>query len=112
MAKDKHRGGDPSKGSSGQHEGHEMHEGHQEMKHGDHKNRKSHEFGVTDTVTLADGTDEKELLKYAAAIEMHSEHPIAKGIAASFEKPPRVENFKSYREKAFKVRWTAEKSRS
>jgi hypothetical protein len=39
----KHREGDPSKGSSGQHEGHEMHEGHQEMKHGDHKNRKSHE---------------------------------------------------------------------
>ena len=53
------------------------------------------EFGVTDTVVLADGTDEKELLKYAAAIEMHSEHPIAKGIAASVEKPPRVENFKS-----------------
>ncbi len=53
------------------------------------------EFGVTDTVVLADGTDEKELLKYAAAIEMHSEHPIAKGIVASVEKPPRVENFKS-----------------
>lgn len=53
------------------------------------------EFGVTDTVILADGTDEKKLLKYAAAIEMHSEHPIAKGIVASVEKPPRVENFKS-----------------
>jgi len=53
------------------------------------------EFGVTDTVALADGTDEKELLNYAAAIETHSEHPIAKGIAASVEKPARVENFRS-----------------
>ena len=53
------------------------------------------EFGVTDTVSFADGMDEKELLKYAAAIEMHSEHPIARGIAASVEKPPKVENFKS-----------------
>jgi P-type Cu2+ transporter len=53
------------------------------------------EFGVTDTVSFADGMDEKELLKYAAAIETHSEHPIAKGITASVEKPLRVENFKS-----------------
>ena len=44
------------------------------------------EFGVTDTVSFADGMDEKELLKYAAAIEKHSEHPIAKGITASVEK--------------------------
>jgi len=53
------------------------------------------EFGVTDTVSFADGMDEKELLRYAAAIETHSEHPIAKGIAASVENPPRVEDFKS-----------------
>jgi Cu2+-exporting ATPase len=53
------------------------------------------EFGVTDTVAFSDGMDEKELLTYAAAIETHSEHPIAQGIAASVEKPPRVEDFKA-----------------
>jgi Cu2+-exporting ATPase len=52
-------------------------------------------FGVTDTVALSDGIEEEELLTYAAAVETHSEHPIAKGIAASVEKPPRVEDFKS-----------------
>jgi Cu2+-exporting ATPase len=53
------------------------------------------EFGVTNTVAFSEKMDEKELLKYAAAIETHSEHPIAKGIAASFDKPPRVEGFKA-----------------
>jgi len=53
------------------------------------------EFGVTDTVIFSDGIEEKELLKYSASVETHSEHPIAKGIAASVEKPPKVENFKS-----------------
>ncbi|MDZ7760421.1 MAG: heavy metal translocating P-type ATPase, partial [Desulfovermiculus sp.] len=53
------------------------------------------EFGVTDTVAFSDNMQEEELLSYAAAIETHSEHPIAKGIAASVEKPPNVEEFKS-----------------
>lgn len=53
------------------------------------------EFGVTDTVSFSNGVNEKELLKYAAAIEMHSEHPIAKGIAQSVEKPPPVKDFKA-----------------
>jgi Cu2+-exporting ATPase len=53
------------------------------------------EFGVTETVVFSDGMGEKELLKYAAAIETRSEHPIAKGIASSVEKPPRVEGFKA-----------------
>ncbi|MCF8105348.1 MAG: copper-translocating P-type ATPase [Desulfohalobiaceae bacterium] len=53
------------------------------------------EFGVTDTVAFSDNMQEKELLRYASAIETHSEHPIAKGIAAAVEKPPRVEDFKS-----------------
>jgi Cu2+-exporting ATPase len=53
------------------------------------------EFGVTDTVTFSEDMNEEELLKYAASIETHSEHPIAKGIATSIEKPPRVENFKA-----------------
>ena len=53
------------------------------------------EFGVTDTISFSNDMDEEELLKYAASIESHSEHPIAKGIAASVEKPARVEDFKA-----------------
>jgi P-type Cu2+ transporter len=53
------------------------------------------EFGVTDTVTFSDDMDENEVLKYAASVEANSEHPIAKGIATSVEKPPHVEDFKS-----------------
>jgi Cu2+-exporting ATPase len=53
------------------------------------------EFGVTDAISFSDGLDEEELLKFAASVEANSEHPIAKGIAASFEKPPHVEDFKS-----------------
>jgi Cu2+-exporting ATPase len=52
------------------------------------------EFGVTDTVMLSEG-DDKEMVTYAASIENHSEHPIAKGIAASVEKTRQVEDFKS-----------------
>ena len=39
-------------------------------------------FGVTDIITLSD-FEEDEVLKYAASLESYSEHPIAKGIAAS-----------------------------
>jgi len=53
------------------------------------------EFGVTDTVIFSEGMDEEKLLKYAASVESNSEHPIAKAIAASVEKPPHVEDFKS-----------------
>jgi Cu2+-exporting ATPase len=54
------------------------------------------EFGVTDTVVFSDDEMNKEkLLEYAAAIETQSEHPIAKGIAAAVEKPPKVEDFKA-----------------
>jgi Cu2+-exporting ATPase len=53
------------------------------------------EFGVTDTVAFADDVDEQELLRYASAIETNSEHPIAKGIAASVENPPYVDDFQS-----------------
>jgi Cu2+-exporting ATPase len=53
------------------------------------------EFGITDTVTFSEDMNEDELLKYASSLETHSEHPIAKGIATSIEKPPHVENFKA-----------------
>jgi Cu2+-exporting ATPase len=53
------------------------------------------EFGVTDTVVFSDDMQSEELLKFAASIETHSEHPIARGIAAAIEQPPEVKDFKS-----------------
>ena len=41
-------------------------------------------FGVTEIVPL-DGTPEPELLRLAASLESHSEHPIAAGIVRSAE---------------------------
>ena len=37
-------------------------------------------FGVTDTLVFDGKMDKSELVKYAASVEAHSEHPIAKGI--------------------------------
>jgi len=53
-------------------------------------------FGVTDTLVFDGGMDKSELVKYAASVEAHSEHPIAKGIgeAASGAVYP-VEGFKA-----------------
>jgi Cu2+-exporting ATPase len=53
------------------------------------------EFGVTDTISLNEKYSEKDILNFAAAVESHSEHPIAKGIVKSVEKPQDVENFNS-----------------
>ncbi|MEA4881427.1 MAG: copper-translocating P-type ATPase, partial [Synergistaceae bacterium] len=53
------------------------------------------EFGVTDTVTFSPDTGEKELLRLAAGVETHSEHPIARGILHSVEEPPLAQDFKS-----------------
>ncbi len=50
-------------------------------------------FGVTDTIILKDDADEKELIKYAASVETHSEHPIAKGIVRSASETYPVEGF-------------------
>jgi Cu2+-exporting ATPase len=52
-------------------------------------------FGVTDVVALDGNFDEKELLKYAASIEVHSEHPIAKGIVASTSETLPIAGFKA-----------------
>ncbi len=52
-------------------------------------------FGVTDVHTLTDDVDATELLKYAAAVEAHSEHPIARAIAASNPVTLPVEGFRA-----------------
>lgn len=52
-------------------------------------------FGVTDILTLAQNQDQHELLVYAASVEAHSEHLIAKGIVSSANKTFPVEDFKA-----------------
>ncbi len=52
-------------------------------------------FGVTDTLVLAQDIDEETVRQYAASVDAHSEHPIAKAIAGSSEKKLPVDNFKS-----------------
>lgn len=52
-------------------------------------------FGVTDTIVLSEGFGERELLKYAASLEAHSEHPIARGIASSSEDTFPVQDFRA-----------------
>lgn len=52
-------------------------------------------FGVTDIIIIAGNNDEKELLKYAASVEAHSEHPIAKAIVLSSKETFPVEGFRA-----------------
>lgn len=52
-------------------------------------------FGVTDTLIFVDGLTEEDLLAQAAAVEAHSEHPIAQGIVAAAENPPDVTDFRA-----------------
>ncbi len=52
-------------------------------------------FGVTETLVLSDDIDEETLRTYAASVDAHSAHPIAKAIAAASEKKLPVENFQS-----------------
>ncbi len=52
-------------------------------------------FGVTDVLTFGNELDEKELVRFAAAVEAHSEHPIAQGIVRSTDNLMSVENFKA-----------------
>ncbi len=53
------------------------------------------EFGVTETISFDGNFNEKEILKYAAAIESESEHPIAKGIVESSEDKYDLKDFNS-----------------
>jgi Cu2+-exporting ATPase len=50
-------------------------------------------FGVTDVLTLKGGVDADEVLKLAASVEAHSEHPIAQGIVTSASGTYPVEGF-------------------
>ena len=52
-------------------------------------------FGVTDTLVFDETYSEDEVLRLAAAVESHSEHPIAKGIFEAAQEAPRVESFNS-----------------
>jgi len=53
-------------------------------------------FGVTDTLVLDAEIDEGTLVRFAAAVEAHSEHPIAKGIVSAAPKDvPPVKEFKA-----------------
>ncbi len=51
-------------------------------------------FGVTDVITL-DSISRDDLLRYAASVESHSEHPIARGIVASAPTTLPVEGFRA-----------------
>ena len=50
---------------------------------------------MTEVLVFNGKMEEKELLRYAAAVESNSEHPIAKGIVESAEKIPSVTDFNS-----------------
>ena len=53
------------------------------------------EFGVTDIVNFDSSLSEKEILKLAASVETHSEHPIAQGIVKSSDASYDVQDFKA-----------------
>ncbi len=52
-------------------------------------------FGVTEVVPLAEGWDRDRILRFAAAVESRSEHPIARGIAGADGEYPAVEDFRA-----------------
>lgn len=53
------------------------------------------EFGITDILLFDKTISEEELVAYAASVEGHSEHPIAKGIVMSAKEHWDVDNFKA-----------------
>ncbi len=50
-------------------------------------------FGVTDTIVFDKKLTRDEILRTAAAVEAHSEHPIARGIVGSVPEYPQVKDF-------------------
>ena len=52
-------------------------------------------FGVTETLVLDEDITEEKLRQYAASVDAHSAHPIAKAIAASSDEMLPVEGFNS-----------------
>ncbi|MGA1844323.1 MAG: copper-translocating P-type ATPase [bacterium] len=53
-------------------------------------------FGVTDVIPFDPGKmDEGQVLRYAAAVEANSEHPIARGIVSSTEEVLHVDDFRA-----------------
>ena len=52
-------------------------------------------FGVTDILVFDRSYSENEILELSAAIEAHSEHPIAKGVVAKAKNIPQVEGFQA-----------------
>jgi Cu2+-exporting ATPase len=52
-------------------------------------------FGVTDNIPFSDNDGKKEPLVYAASVEAHSEHPIAKGIVSSSPETLPVKEFRA-----------------
>jgi Cu2+-exporting ATPase len=52
-------------------------------------------FGVTDRILFSSDIKEEELLKYAASVELHSEHLIAKGIVSYAKDVFPVEGFRA-----------------
>lgn len=52
-------------------------------------------FGVTEVLVFDGEMHERELLKYAASVEIHSEHPIARGVVNSMSEVFPVEDFRA-----------------
>lgn len=61
-------------------------------------------FGVTDTLVFQDGLSEEELLRLAAAVEQHSEHPIARGIVEAVKQPLAADDFQAIPGKGARAR--------
>jgi Cu2+-exporting ATPase len=52
-------------------------------------------FGVTDILNFEDRISNEDILNYAASVEVHSEHPIAKGVVESAKETFPVKGFKA-----------------